>query len=396
MLQACRACSSWPHSSSWSPAGTTAPRRRLRSARRRARRTSAAGPRHAAEPVAGARRADRRRRSRRCRRPGDRLGVAHAARHAGVAVLYPTRTSGVFWQLNRAQGSSDVDNVSALLDHVLGGGCFDPRALTVTGVSNGAGFAQRLAARCPDASRSSHRWRPATRRSDPCPATSARRSSTSTEPPTRSCPTTAFRQSGPGRCRATRRAGPNATAAAPSRGQRLAAVGAAPGLQRLCAWAARRGAAADRHDTRLAGLDGRPQPAQPVAPQRDARTAVVRAPRRGGPLTRARARRPHRPSRGPRDRRLGALHRALPPADADPHARAPRRSRRPGRGAGGGRRLGWPPAWAHSDSPAPWWAVSADLAFPLQPTERAGRWRGDHVLAERVDVSVGPRAHVLS
>jgi polyhydroxybutyrate depolymerase len=76
--------------------------------------------------------------------PSDRLGVAHAARHAGVAVLYPTRTSGVFWQLNRAQGSSDVDNVSALLDHVLGGGCFDPRALTVTGVSNGAGFAQRL------------------------------------------------------------------------------------------------------------------------------------------------------------------------------------------------------------------------------------------------------------
>jgi hypothetical protein len=33
-----------------------------------------------------------------------------------------------------------------------------------------------------------------------------------------------------------------------------------------------------------------------------------------------------------------------------------------------------PPAWAHSDSPAPWWAVGADLAFPLQPTERRGRF----------------------
>jgi polyhydroxybutyrate depolymerase len=81
--------------------------------------------------------------------PGDRLGVAKAARAAGLGVLYPTRAGGIFWQLNRAQGTSDVTNVSALLDRVLAGGCFDARAITVTGVSNGAGFAQRLACSLP-------------------------------------------------------------------------------------------------------------------------------------------------------------------------------------------------------------------------------------------------------
>lgn len=35
---------------------------------------------------------------------------------------------------------------------------------------------------------------------------------------------------------------------------------------------------------------------------------------------------------------------------------------------------GWPPAWAVSDRPARLWAVSADVAFPLAPTDRPGRW----------------------
>ena len=34
----------------------------------------------------------------------------------------------------------------------------------------------------------------------------------------------------------------------------------------------------------------------------------------------------------------------------------------------------WPPAWAVSDRPAPLWAATADLAFPLAPTPRRGRW----------------------
>ena len=34
----------------------------------------------------------------------------------------------------------------------------------------------------------------------------------------------------------------------------------------------------------------------------------------------------------------------------------------------------WPPAWAVSDRPAPLWAVSGDVAFPLAPTGVPGRW----------------------
>lgn len=34
----------------------------------------------------------------------------------------------------------------------------------------------------------------------------------------------------------------------------------------------------------------------------------------------------------------------------------------------------WPPGWAVSDRPAPLWAVTGDLAFPLTPTDRPGRW----------------------
>ena len=34
----------------------------------------------------------------------------------------------------------------------------------------------------------------------------------------------------------------------------------------------------------------------------------------------------------------------------------------------------WPPAWAVSDRPAPLWAATADLAFPLAPSDTPGRW----------------------
>jgi hypothetical protein len=32
------------------------------------------------------------------------------------------------------------------------------------------------------------------------------------------------------------------------------------------------------------------------------------------------------------------------------------------------------PSWVVSDEPARWWAASGDLAFPLQPAGRPGRW----------------------
>ena len=35
---------------------------------------------------------------------------------------------------------------------------------------------------------------------------------------------------------------------------------------------------------------------------------------------------------------------------------------------------GWPPAWAVSDRHTERWAVSGDLAFPLERTDRPGRW----------------------
>jgi hypothetical protein len=34
----------------------------------------------------------------------------------------------------------------------------------------------------------------------------------------------------------------------------------------------------------------------------------------------------------------------------------------------------WPPGWAVTDRPAPLWAIAGDLAFPLAPTGRPGRW----------------------
>jgi polyhydroxybutyrate depolymerase len=77
--------------------------------------------------------------------PLDVLGIARAATRAGVAVLHPVSRNGGFWTLNDRQGRADVEDVSGLLDRVQRGGCFDPRRISITGVSNGAGFAVRMA-----------------------------------------------------------------------------------------------------------------------------------------------------------------------------------------------------------------------------------------------------------
>jgi hypothetical protein len=44
---------------------------------------------------------------------------------------------------------------------------------------------------------------------------------------------------------------------------------------------------------------------------------------------------------------------------------------------------GWPPAWAVSDRPAELWAATAELAFPLAPTDVQGRWLALTCLARR-------------
>ena len=81
--------------------------------------------------------------------PRDGLGLAQAARRDGLALLYPTSDDD-FWSLSHEQGDGDVTSVRALLERTLAGGCFDPRRVTATGVSNGAGFATRLACELPE------------------------------------------------------------------------------------------------------------------------------------------------------------------------------------------------------------------------------------------------------
>jgi polyhydroxybutyrate depolymerase len=99
----------------------------------------------------------------------DRLGVSAAATRAGFAVLYPT-SDDTFWALNRRQGAADVDAVSALLDRTLAGGCFDERRISITGVSNGAGFAARVACELPDRFAAVVPVAAGYRALDPCPA----------------------------------------------------------------------------------------------------------------------------------------------------------------------------------------------------------------------------------
>ena len=100
----------------------------------------------------------------------DRLGVAAAATRQGFAVLYPTSDDD-FWSLNRAQGTADVDAVTDLLDRTLAGGCFDAKRISITGVSNGAGFAARMACALPGRFAAVVPVAAGYRALDPCPAT---------------------------------------------------------------------------------------------------------------------------------------------------------------------------------------------------------------------------------
>lgn len=107
--------------------------------------------------------------------PDDDLGVGRAATREGFAVLYPTRAGGVFWTLNGAQGTSDVENVTALLDRVQAGGCIDADRISITGVSNGGGFATRMSCELPTRFAAVVPVAAGYRALDPCP-TSARAS----------------------------------------------------------------------------------------------------------------------------------------------------------------------------------------------------------------------------
>lgn len=101
---------------------------------------------------------------------GDRLGLAGRATSQGYAVLYPTRLAGGFWTLNDEQGTSDVENVTALLERVIAAGCVDPDRISITGVSNGAGMATRMSCELPDRFAAVVPVAAGYRALDPCPA----------------------------------------------------------------------------------------------------------------------------------------------------------------------------------------------------------------------------------
>jgi polyhydroxybutyrate depolymerase len=100
----------------------------------------------------------------------DRLGLAGAATKQGYAVLSPTRAQGGFWTLNNAQGTTDVENVTALLDRVVAAGCVDPDRISITGVSNGAGMATRMSCELPTRFAAVVPVAAGYRALDPCPA----------------------------------------------------------------------------------------------------------------------------------------------------------------------------------------------------------------------------------
>jgi polyhydroxybutyrate depolymerase len=100
----------------------------------------------------------------------DRLGVGAAANRQGVAVLYPTSPGSGFWQLNDGFGASDVTAVTALLDRQAATGCFDPDRVSITGVSNGAGFAARMGCELPGRFAAVVPVAAGYRALDPCPA----------------------------------------------------------------------------------------------------------------------------------------------------------------------------------------------------------------------------------
>jgi polyhydroxybutyrate depolymerase len=78
------------------------------------------------------------------------LDVSRVADREGYLVLYPTSRRTGFWQLNRKAGTEDIDGVRDLLDEAGRRFCADVRRVSVTGVSNGGGFAARVACELSD------------------------------------------------------------------------------------------------------------------------------------------------------------------------------------------------------------------------------------------------------
>jgi polyhydroxybutyrate depolymerase len=100
----------------------------------------------------------------------DRLGVGRAGNRQGVAILYPTSPGSGFWQLNDTFGTSDVAAVQGLIERQLATGCFDQDRVSITGVSNGAGFTARMGCKMPTTFAAVMPVAAGYRALDPCPA----------------------------------------------------------------------------------------------------------------------------------------------------------------------------------------------------------------------------------
>jgi polyhydroxybutyrate depolymerase len=103
----------------------------------------------------------------------DYLRLGATANREGIAVLYPTGRAGSIWQITKKFGSSDVQVVRDLLDRVQASGCFDPNKISITGVSNGAGFAVRMACTLQDRFAAVVAVAAGYRALDPCPGVRA-------------------------------------------------------------------------------------------------------------------------------------------------------------------------------------------------------------------------------
>ena len=75
-------------------------------------------------------------------------GFSDAADDHGFAVLYPSAAAHQFWSLNDKMGTTDLDNLRALIPQALEAACTD--RVFATGVSNGGGFAARVACELDD------------------------------------------------------------------------------------------------------------------------------------------------------------------------------------------------------------------------------------------------------
>jgi polyhydroxybutyrate depolymerase len=100
----------------------------------------------------------------------DRLGIGAAGAKQGFAILYPTSEGSGFWQLNKQFGTSDVSDVTGLIQRQVATGCFDANRISITGVSNGAGFTARMGCELPTTFAAVVPVAAGYKALDPCPA----------------------------------------------------------------------------------------------------------------------------------------------------------------------------------------------------------------------------------